>query len=148
MSKLLSKAIAAVAIVLFWCMTTIGSTVATMLGTAIGATTLATAITAATITPAEARRRWRGRGRARGGRYRRGRYRRGATGGVGGVPQSTGARWLPPDLGPLSAHIHDPKCLTLSTCRSSTLCVRRLGPILRLEAATFAKTRKTERCSV
>jgi hypothetical protein len=75
MSKLLSKAIAAVAIVLFWCVTTIGSTVATMLGTTIGATTLATAITAATITPAEARRR--GRGRARRGRYRRGHYRRG-----------------------------------------------------------------------
>jgi hypothetical protein len=61
MSKLLSKAIAAVAIVLFWCITTIGSTIATTLGTTIGATTLATAVTAATSTPAEARRRWRRR---------------------------------------------------------------------------------------
>ena len=92
MSKLLSKAIAAVAIVSFWCMTTIGSTVATMLGTTIGATTLATAITGATSTPAEARRRWRGRGRYRRGRYRRGRYRRGGWGpsiyfGWGGYPR-------------------------------------------------------------
>ncbi len=77
MSKLLSKAIAVVAIVLLWCMTTIGSTVATMLGTTIGATTLATAITAATITPAEARRRGRGRGGFRRGRSRRGGFRRG-----------------------------------------------------------------------
>ena len=97
MSKLLSKAIAAVAIVLFWCMTTIGSTVATMLGTTIGATTLATAITAATITPAEARRR-RGRGRARRGRYRRGRYRRGWWGpsiyfGWGGYPYGRRGYW-------------------------------------------------------
>jgi hypothetical protein len=88
MSKLLSKAIAAVAIVLFWCMTTLGSTIATTLGTTLGATTLATAITAATITPAEARRRWRRRGR-----YRRGRYRRGGWGvprfyfGWGGYPR-------------------------------------------------------------
>jgi hypothetical protein len=87
MSKLLSKAIASVAIVLFWCMTTIGSTIATTLGTTIGATSLATAITAATITPAEARRRWRRRGR-----YRRGRYRRGWWGpsiyfGWGGYPR-------------------------------------------------------------
>ena len=81
MSKLLSKAIAAVAIVLFWCMTTIGSTIATTFGTTIGATSLATAITAATSTPAEARRRWR----------RRGRYRGGATGGAGRVPASTSA---------------------------------------------------------
>ena len=62
MSKLLSKAIAAVAVVLFWCITTIGSTIATTLGTTIGATSLATAITAATSTPAEARRRWHRRG--------------------------------------------------------------------------------------
>jgi hypothetical protein len=40
MSKLLAKAIAAGAIVLFWCMTTIGSTIATTLGTTIGATSL------------------------------------------------------------------------------------------------------------
>ena len=80
MSKLLSKAIATVAIVLFWCMTTIGSTVATMLGTTIGATTLATAITAATITPAEARRRWRRRGRYRGGALSAGALQEGLVG--------------------------------------------------------------------
>ena len=88
MSKLLSKAIAAVAIVLFWCITTIGSTIATTLGTTIGATTLATAVTAATSTPAEARRRWR----------RRGRYRRGWWGpsiyfGWGGYPYRRRGYW-------------------------------------------------------
>ena len=87
MNKLLSKAIAAVAIVLFWCVTTIGSTIATTLGTTLGATTLATAVTAATSTPAEARR-WR----------RRGRYRRGWWGpsiyfGWGGYPYRRRGYW-------------------------------------------------------
>ena len=87
MSKLLSNAIASVAIVLFWCMTTIGSTIATTLGTTIGATSLATAITAATITPAEARRRWRRRGRYRRGRYRRGWWGPSISFGWGGYPR-------------------------------------------------------------
>jgi hypothetical protein len=60
--KFLAKTIAATAIVMFWCFGTIGTT----LGTTVGVTTLATAINAATSTPAQAYRRWRGRGWRRG----------------------------------------------------------------------------------
>ena len=69
--KLLAQNIAAAAIAVFWCLSAVGTTV----GTAVGVTTLATAINAATSTPAEARRRWRGR-----------RWRRGGYGGYGGYP--------------------------------------------------------------
>ena len=72
--KRLAQNIAAAAIAVFWCLSAVGTTV----GTAVGVTTLATAINAATSTPAEARRRWRGR-------HRRGRYRRGR-GWYGGYP--------------------------------------------------------------
>ena len=67
LQKALAKTIATVAIVAFWCVTTVGTTI----GTTVGLTTLATAINAATSTPAEAGRRWRGR---RWSGYRRGRY--------------------------------------------------------------------------
>ena len=70
--KLLAQTVAAVAIALFWCISAVGTTVATT----VGVTTLATAVNAVTATPAEARRRHRGRGRGRG-RRRRGRHRRG-----------------------------------------------------------------------
>ena len=76
--KLLAQTVAAAAIAVFWCVSAVGTTV----GTAVGVTTLATAINAATSTPAEARRRWRGRrwrGRVRSG-YGRGYY------GYGGYP--------------------------------------------------------------
>ena len=76
--KLLAQTLAAAAIAVFWCISAVGTTV----GTAVGVTTLATAINAATSTPAEARRRWRGR------RWRRGvvRYRRGRGWYGGGYP--------------------------------------------------------------
>ena len=61
--KLFARTIAALAITVFWCVSAIGTTV--------GVTTLATAVTAATSTPAEAYRRGRGR-RWRGGRGYRG----------------------------------------------------------------------------
>ena len=67
LTKLLAQTAAAVAIALFWCISAVGTTV--------GITTLATAINAATSTPAEARR-WRGRRRGRGWRG----------GGYGGYP--------------------------------------------------------------
>jgi dolichol kinase len=67
--KLLAQTIAAVAIAVFWCISAVGTTV----GTTVGVTTLATAVTAATSTPAEAgwrRRRYRRhRRRWRGGRW-------------------------------------------------------------------------------
>ena len=69
--KGLAQTVAAVAIAVFWCISAVGTTI----GTAVGVTTLATAINAATSTPAEARRRWRGR------RWRRGGYGRGYYGG-------------------------------------------------------------------
>ena len=53
---LLAKAAAAVAIAVFWCISAVGTTV----GTTVGVTTLATAVTAATSTTAEAGRRRRG----------------------------------------------------------------------------------------
>jgi amino acid transporter len=65
MRKLLIKTVAAVAIALFWCISAVG----THIGTAVGVTSLATAVTAATATTADAgyrrrrrrrRRRWRG----------------------------------------------------------------------------------------
>jgi hypothetical protein len=59
----LAQTVAAAAIAVFWCISAVGTTV----GTAVGVTTLATAINAATSTPAEARRRWRGRRWRRGG---------------------------------------------------------------------------------
>ena len=62
-----ARAVAAVAIALFWCISAAGTTV--------GVSTLATAINAATSTPAEARQRWR-RG-CRGRRPWRGRRWRG-----------------------------------------------------------------------
>ena len=51
--KLLAQTVAGVAIALFWCISAVGTTVATT----VGVTTLATAINAVTATPAEARRR-------------------------------------------------------------------------------------------
>jgi hypothetical protein len=59
--KLLAQAVAAIAIAVFWCISAIGTTV----GTTVGVTTLATAVTAATSTPAEAGRRRRRRRRRR-----------------------------------------------------------------------------------
>ena len=70
--RLLAQTVAAVAIALFWCISAVGTTI----GTAVGVTTLVTAVTGATSTPAEAGRRYRGRGRGRG-RRRRGRRWRG-----------------------------------------------------------------------
>ena len=73
--KLLAKTIGAVAIAIFWCVSAVGATI----GTTVGVTTLATAVTTAISAPAEAGRRWRGRGwRARGrGWYGYPYYRRG-----------------------------------------------------------------------
>ena len=80
--KLLAQTVAAAAIAIFWCVSAVGTTV----GTAVGVTTLATAINAATSTPAEARRRWRGRRwRGRGRGYGRG-YGRRRYYGYGGYP--------------------------------------------------------------
>ena len=86
--KQLAQTVAAAAIAVFWCISAVGTTV----GTAVGVTTLATAINAVTSTPAEAGRRWR-RGRRRwAGRRWRGRgwygggypyYRRPYYGGYG-----------------------------------------------------------------
>jgi hypothetical protein len=70
--KLFAQTVAAIAIVVFWCISMVGTTV----GTTVGVTTLATVINAITSTPAEAGRRWRGRR----GRYRRRGY------GYGGYP--------------------------------------------------------------
>ena len=70
--KLLAQTVAAVAIALFWCISAVGTTI----GTAVGITSIATAVTAATSTPAEAGyrrgRRGRGRRRRRGRRWRGG----------------------------------------------------------------------------
>jgi hypothetical protein len=66
--KLLAQTIAAAAIAVFWCISAVGTTV----GTAVGVTTLATAVNLATATPAEAGRRYRRRRRRR--RWRRGRW--------------------------------------------------------------------------
>jgi len=66
--KLLAKAVAAMAIALFWCISAVGTTV----GTTVGITSLATAVSTATSTPAEAgyrRRRRRRRRRWRGNRW-------------------------------------------------------------------------------
>jgi hypothetical protein len=71
LTKLMAQTVAAIAIALFWCISAVGTTV----GTTVGIATLATAINAATITPAEARRRWRGRRRRWRGRGRRWRGR-------------------------------------------------------------------------
>ena len=68
----LARTVAAIAIVVFWCITAVGTTI----GTAGGVTTLATAINAAATTPAEARRRYRRRGWRRGGGYGYPYYRR------------------------------------------------------------------------
>ena len=62
--KLLAQTVAAVAIALFWCFSAVGTTV----GTAVGVTTLATAVTGAISTPAEAGYRRRRRRRRRRGR--------------------------------------------------------------------------------
>ena len=59
--KLLAQIIAAVAIVGFWCISAVGTTV----GTTIGATSLAAVVTTATATTAEAGRRRRRRRRRR-----------------------------------------------------------------------------------
>ena len=66
--KLLAQTVAAVAIALFWCISAVGTTI----GTAVGVTSIATAITAATSTPAEAGYRRRRRRRRRRGRRWRG----------------------------------------------------------------------------
>jgi hypothetical protein len=58
---------------LFWCISAVGTTI----GTTVGVITLTTAINAATITPAVAGRRWRGRGRRYGRRWRGRSYRYG-----------------------------------------------------------------------
>jgi len=50
LGKVLTQTIAAIAIVVFWCLSAVGTTI----GTTVGVTTLATAINAATSTPAEA----------------------------------------------------------------------------------------------
>ena len=72
--KLLAQTVAAAVIAVFWCISAVrGTTV----GTAVGVTTLATAINAATSTPAEARRRWRRRRWRRGGYGGYPYYRRG-----------------------------------------------------------------------
>ena len=57
--KLLAQAVAAIAIAVFWCISAIGTTV--------GVTTLAAAVTTATSTTAEAGRRRRRRRRRRRG---------------------------------------------------------------------------------
>lgn len=64
----LTKAVAAAAIAVFWCISAVGTTV----GTTVGVTSLATAVNVATATPAEAGRRYRRRRRRR--RWRRGRW--------------------------------------------------------------------------
>ena len=46
----MAQTVAAVAIALFWCISAVGTTI----GTAVGITSIATAVTAATSTPAEA----------------------------------------------------------------------------------------------
>jgi hypothetical protein len=66
--KLLAQTVAAVAIALFWCISAVGTTI----GTAVGVTSIATAVTAATSTPAEAGYRRRRRRRRRRGRRWRG----------------------------------------------------------------------------
>ena len=71
LTKLLAQTVAAMAIALFWCISAMGTTV----GTTVGITTLATAVTAATNTPAEAKRRGRGHWRGRGRGHWRGRGR-------------------------------------------------------------------------
>ena len=63
LQKLLAQTIAAIAIIVFWCVSTVGTTI----GTTVGVTSLATAINAATSTPAEAGWRYRRRGWRRGG---------------------------------------------------------------------------------
>src|SRR5262245_49800778 len=73
--KHLARMIATLAIVVFWCVSAVGTTI----GSTIGVTSLATAINATTSTPAEARRRWRGRRWRYGGGYPY--YRRGWYGG-------------------------------------------------------------------
>jgi hypothetical protein len=70
-----ARAVAGVAIALFWCINAVGTTI----GPTVGVNTLATVINAAISTPAEARQRWRrgcrGRRPWRGRRWRGGRER-------------------------------------------------------------------------
>jgi hypothetical protein len=91
--KVFAKTIAASAIAVFWCVSAVGTTI----GTTVGVTTLATAINAATSTPAQAYRRWRGR------RWRRGAYRRGYYGGYPyygyGYPYYRRRGWWGPRFG-------------------------------------------------
>src|SRR5262245_16642628 len=65
LTKLLAQTVAATAIAVFWCISTISA-----VGTTVGVTALTTAIS----TPAEAGRRWRGRRRWGGRRWRGRRY--------------------------------------------------------------------------
>jgi hypothetical protein len=67
--KLSAQTVAGMAIAVFWCVSTIGT-----VGTTVGVSALTTAVTAAFSTPAEAGRRWRGRGRRGGRRWRGRRY--------------------------------------------------------------------------
>ena len=90
LSKLIGQTVAAAAIALFWCISAVGTTV----GTTVGITTLASAVTAATSSPAEAGRgHWRGRGR---GHWRgRGRGWRGRGRGWYGYPYYYRPYWGP-----------------------------------------------------
>jgi hypothetical protein len=65
LTKLLAQTVAAMAIAVFWCISTIST-----VGTTVGVSALTTAVTAAFSTPAEAGRRWRGRRRWGGRRWR------------------------------------------------------------------------------
>jgi hypothetical protein len=69
LTKLLARTVAATAIAVFWCFSTLST-----VGTTVGVTALTTAVTAAFSTPAEAGRRWRGRRRWAGRRWRGRRY--------------------------------------------------------------------------
>ena len=99
-TNLLAQTVAAVAIALFWCISAVGTTV----GTTVGITTLATAINAATSTPVEAGRRWRGRGRRWLGDV-------GVGGAVAGTATLT-ATATPTTLGPITVQA--------STCGSAS----------------------------
>jgi hypothetical protein len=69
--KLLAKTIAAIAIAMFWSISAFSTTV----GTTVGVTTLATAVTAATTTAEAGYRRRRYRHHRRRRRWWHGRYR-------------------------------------------------------------------------
>jgi len=82
LTKLLAQTVAAMAIAVFWCISTIST-----VGTTVGVSALTTAVTAAFSTPAEAGRRWRGRRRWGGRRWRGRRH-------YGGYPYLLSALWV------------------------------------------------------